>query len=1129
MPSTIFARRAAARALVCVHSMLACASTDLQAQASHPPDLFAAPIVATDSTESRRSLAGEADKAGHYPNRTLRRSRPVQFDAGVLADLASGAIRRLRVPLFDDVSVTAVVEHIKPSPPDGASLSARLDGIVHGHLFLVTDGNVTVAAVHAGRLGTFDISPGTDGVLRIRQVDLAAEPSDYCGVLEPPPVVRGAGCPLAGSPLAGFSADDGGTIDVLAVYTAAAATAAGGDAALRAKIDLAASVANQAYANSTLPIQVRIVGKLLVDYTESGIYQTDLPRLTERADGFMDSVHADRDTYGADIVSLWVSSLNAGGAGFSLFALGSNDDGRFGFQVMRQDVASTETFAHELGHNFGCQHDRVTTFPGGFFNYSYGYREPGSAWKTIMAYPPGANILYFSNPNLVYNGPLGNPGPMGVPGNDLNTSCDNTLTHRNTSFTLANFRPSTLGSAPPPRLYVRANAPAGGDGASWATAFNNLQDAMGIAVRARGAVDEIWVTAGTYKPDNGSGDRLRTFRLVSGVSIYGGFAGTETALSQRNPALNETVLSGEIGVVGDVADNSWHVVRAEEVDATAVLDGFTIRDGNANSAFPRDAGGGIRVSCGSPTIRNCRFTVNAAAFGGAAHHDNSSAPRYTDCTFSNNTAVFSGGATNDTGGASAHYERCTFTLSNAVNHGAANIDGGASVTLIDCTFNANAADWGGALGVYNAAANLLDCDFSLNGCIYGGGGIVCGGGGSITINNCQFDLNFADFGGGFYTHSGASASLTDCSFTQNQAFQGGAIHTFAASPTIFRCNFTANTVGDNGTGAGGAISTVSGSAAQISYCTFDQNAAGCCGGAVFADQSNPTILRSTFVANVANFGGGCWYQATAAPIARDSIFLRNRAGLYGGAVHCSAAAAVEFANCVFSGNLASTVGGVAWNVGGSQPRWTNCTIVGNTSGWVTGGISDDTSGSIIANSILWQNSDSFGSGETAQIERTNATTTVRYSIVQGWTGALGGPGNSGANPLLLDADGLDNTFGTLDDNPRLSLGSFAIDSADNAAVPAGLIADYDVNARFYDHPATPNSGAGTPPIVDRGAFEFAAACPGDLNFDRNVNESDLGILLSAWKESAAGDLDRDGHTRESDLGILLSAWQTNCP
>ena len=89
--------------------------------------------------------------------------------------------------------------------------------------------------------------------------------------------------------------------------------------------------------------------------------------------------------------------------------------------------------------------------------------------------------------------------------------------------------------------YVKVGA--SGSGSSWNDAYPDLQSAL-----ADSNCTEIWVAQGTYYPDEGTGqsddDRTSTFTLKSGVAIYGGFDGTETAQGQRDPATNTTTLSG---------------------------------------------------------------------------------------------------------------------------------------------------------------------------------------------------------------------------------------------------------------------------------------------------------------------------------------------------------------------------------------------------------------------------------------------------------------------------------------------------------------------------------------------------------------------------------------------------------
>ncbi|MHC4676611.1 MAG: LamG-like jellyroll fold domain-containing protein, partial [Planctomycetota bacterium] len=217
--------------------------------------------------------------------------------------------------------------------------------------------------------------------------------------------------------------------------------------------------------------------------------------------------------------------------------------------------------------------------------------------------------------------------------------------------------------------FVNCRAAPGGDGLSWETAYNDLQDALYEIVRL-GMVKEIWVAAGTYKPDRGTGDRADTFRLDKAVEIYGGFTGCETHLEQRDPATNVTVLSGDIGVEDDSSDNSYHVVTFKDTWVGALIDGFTITGGNANGTEQEDKnGGGMYNYLSNPTLTNCIFTGNQA--------------------------VNNGGAL---------YSCCTWNL----------------LTLNNCIYSENVADKGGAMYL-NCAARISNCTFSGNSANLGGG------------------------------------------------------------------------------------------------------------------------------------------------------------------------------------------------------------------------------------------------------------------------------------------------------------------------------------------------------------------------------------------------------------------------
>ena len=118
-------------------------------------------------------------------------------------------------------------------------------------------------------------------------------------------------------------------------------------------------------------------------------------------------------------------------------------------------------------------------------------------------------------------------------------------------------------------LFAKPVASGSGDCSSWLNACT-LQSALGISVSG----DVIWAEAGTYKPTSDPADRNATFQLIDGVALYGGFAGTESLLSQRDPAGPASILSGDIDgndtqtpIITDLATvagnttNSYHVVK----------------------------------------------------------------------------------------------------------------------------------------------------------------------------------------------------------------------------------------------------------------------------------------------------------------------------------------------------------------------------------------------------------------------------------------------------------------------------------------------------------------------------------------------------------------------------------------
>lgn len=275
------------------------------------------------------------------------------------------------------------------------------------------------------------------------------------------------------------------------------------------------------------------------------------------------------------------------------------------------------------------------------------------------------------------------------------------------------------------------------NGTSWADAYSGV-DAVSVAVTASIAGDEIWVAAGTYKPTT-TATRTISHGLKNGVSVYGGFNGTEALLSQRDYTANVTILSGDIGVAGNVTDNSHHVVNAAGTNATAVLDGFRVTDGNANVASANnDKGGGIICLSGAaPIVRNCHFIANRSTFGGGAGYCLQSSPRFENTIFENNVGGSFGGAF-DTNTTSTTWDRCTFIGNTAARAGAVECFSTGAPRILNCLFRDNTSTGSGGGGaIWSSSGTIIrNCTIVENNSTVNAAAGILVAGGSASIANC---------------------------------------------------------------------------------------------------------------------------------------------------------------------------------------------------------------------------------------------------------------------------------------------------------------------------------------------------------------------------------------------------------
>jgi hypothetical protein len=317
--------------------------------------------------------------------------------------------------------------------------------------------------------------------------------------------------------------------------------------------------------------------------------------------------------------------------------------------------------------------------------------------------------------------------------------------------------------------------------------------------------NEVWVAAGVYKA-GAAGNRNGTIQLVTGVAVYGGFIGTESLLSQRDPVANPSILSGDIDnddsqkpIITDLTTvtgnttNSYHVVTGVP---NAILDGFTITAGYASDGtLSYIWGGGMYNNKSNPWLMNINFVGNFADWGGGmANTDNSNA-KLTNVTFHGNRALY-------------YYGRGGGMFNNLDSH----------PELLNVTFSSNLADLGGGMD------NNYHCNPSLT--------------------NVTFSDNTAGWGGGMLNNN-SNPSLTNVTLTDNSANIGGGIYNDGSSPVINNTILWGNTVT---TGTGHQVYNTNASHPNLYY-TIVQ--AGCPAGSTCTNVINGDPLLGI----LGNYGG----------------------------------------------------------------------------------------------------------------------------------------------------------------------------------------------------------------------------------------------------------------------------------
>ncbi len=339
-----------------------------------------------------------------------------------------------------------------------------------------------------------------------------------------------------------------------------------------------------------------------------------------------------------------------------------------------------------------------------------------------------------------------------------------------------------------------------GNGASWQNAFPELQDALKKASPG----DQIWVARGTYLPTRYN-DRNASFEIKSGIQLYGGFAGNESDLRQRDWKNNPCILSGEIASAS-TADNSFSVVKFRNASAKTILDGFIIEAGEANAdnrikepalsentapstEFKEKKGKELAGSIQQKNLVKLGMTIRQSiqSMFNPAESEEEERPRGPSPKLYNPNSCGAG----------------IFNLAQG---------GSSSPTIKNCRFIDNHAFYGGAIFNHSTDNGICkplieNCEFIRNVASLDGGAIYNSGkkGKAIPmIKNTFFKRNGANYGAVIFTDYADNCDqvplLLNCTFIENAAFTRGKVHydsysTSFCNTRLNRCVYENNSAG----------------------------------------------------------------------------------------------------------------------------------------------------------------------------------------------------------------------------------------------------------------------------------------------------------------------------------------------
>ena len=217
----------------------------------------------------------------------------------------------------------------------------------------------------------------------------------------PPSAVNQPNSPVA-QPVSAPLVD---SLDVLILYTQEAARHRGGEAGIRALAGLAVGHVNEAFQNSGVQASLRLVALEPWLHQSAGEIGGDIRAMTSDT-----GIAALRTRHNADLVAGFVAGRAQGAVGVGSLLMNPAGQPQACWSVVRAEAVGAPfyTFAHEIGHNLGCNHAADQGAGSGAFSYSHGWRfigGNGQKYRTLLSYQRFANerrIPFFSNPHARY-------------------------------------------------------------------------------------------------------------------------------------------------------------------------------------------------------------------------------------------------------------------------------------------------------------------------------------------------------------------------------------------------------------------------------------------------------------------------------------------------------------------------------------------------------------------------------------------------------------------------------------------------------------------------------------------------------------------------------------------------------